>query len=126
MVSCYPSENPEAGGGDNCTTASTFLKPQSLRFELLFGDYQEKMPQRHSDENIINAFDYIFSKDKIFGFGYESLGTDFKKLNHTFVLKSCSAGEVGCIIPGISPGAQILIRALTGASSMRLKAILNK
>jgi hypothetical protein len=74
----------------------------------------------------VNAFDYIFSQDEVFGFSYESTGTDFKKLNHTFVLRSCSAGEVGSIIPGISPGAQILIKALTGASSMRLKAILNK
>jgi hypothetical protein len=44
MISCYRSENSESGGGENCTTASTFEKPKSLKFELLFGEYQNKIP----------------------------------------------------------------------------------
>jgi hypothetical protein len=50
-----------------------------------------------------------FYLNSIFGFGYESMGKDFEKFHHVFVLRACLAGEVGGIIPGISPGAEILL-----------------
>ena len=61
MISCYRSEKAESGGGENCTTASAFEKQKSLKFELLFGEYQNKITaKKYDDESIINAFDYTF------------------------------------------------------------------
>ena len=108
----------------NCTTASAFEKPNSIRFEILFGDYQKKLPSKHSDKCFINAFDYKFTPNQIFGFAYESTGQDFQKFHHAFVLMACSPGEVGNIIPGIYPGAKILISALSKTAALRLKKIL--
>jgi hypothetical protein len=127
MISCYRSENSESGGGENCTTASTFEKPKSLKFELLFGEYKNKIPPiKYGNENIINAFDYIFLPGSIFGFGYESMGKDFEKFHHVFVLRACLAGEVGGIIPGISPGAEILFQTSSNVASINLRKILQK
>lgn len=127
MISSYCSENPESGGGENCTTASAFEKPKSLRFELLFGEYQKKISAKNnSDENIINAFNYVFLPGSIFGFGYESLGRDFEKFHHLFVLKACLAGEMGGIIHGISPGAEILLQTSSNLASINFRKILQK
>jgi hypothetical protein len=127
MISCYRSEKAESGGGENCTTASAFEKPKSLRFELLFGEYQNKIPAKNSgDKNIINAFDYIFLPGSIFGFSYESMGKDFEKFHHLFVLRACLAGEVGGIIPGISPGAEILLQTSSNLASINFRKILQK
>jgi hypothetical protein len=126
MLSSFSSENPELCALKNCTSASTFDKAKSLRFELLFGFYQNKVSRRYSDESIVNAFDYIFLPSTLFGFSCESMGQDFKKFHYAFVLRSCAPGESGGIISGISPGAKILVKTLTSAASLKLKTILKK
>jgi len=126
MTSSYLSESHESGSIINCTTASTFEKPKSLKFEILFGDYHSKVPQRHNDKNIVNAFEYLFSPGEIFGFAYESSGVDFKKFHHVFILRACLSGESGNVIPGILPGAEIIAKTLTDVGSNRLKSVLQK
>ena len=127
MISCYRSEKAESGGGENCTTASAFEKQKSLKFELLFGEYQNKITaKKYDDESIINAFDYTFLPNSIFGFGYESMGKDFEKFHHVFVLRACLAGEMGGIIPGISPGAEILLQTSSYVASINLRKIFQK
>jgi hypothetical protein len=116
----------QIGAIKNCTTVSTFIKSNSLKFELLFGDYYKKIARVSEDKKIILATDYLFLPEKIFGFYYESLGTDFKKMHHALVLGSCWSGEVGDVVPGINPGTEILISTLTSAASLRLKTILQK
>ncbi len=126
MISSYSSESPEPSGVINCTTASTFEKSKSLKFELLFGDYYRKAISRRNEQSIVNAFDYMFAPNEIFGFAYESSGLDFKKFHHAFVLRACMPGESGNIIPGISPGAEIVAKTLSEAGTNRLKTVLYK
>ena len=110
----------------NCTTASTFEKPKSLKFEILFGDYCGNRTIVPGDAGIINAIDYFFAPEQIFGFAYESLGVDYKKMHHMFILRACSPGERGSSITGISPGAEILVRTLSEAGAKRLGDVLQK
>lgn len=125
MISYNFPQSYDSGSSANCTTASTFEKPNSLKFNVLFGDYLKEIKINNS-EGMVKAFDYIFCPHKIFGFAYESTGSDFRKLHHAFILRSCLPGEVGSMISGISPGAEILVRTLTHAGSVRLKTILQK
>ncbi len=110
----------------NCTIVSTFEKPNSLKFELIFGNYFDRISNEIDDKNIWNSFDYCFLPGQIFGFSYESLGTDYKKLNHAFVARSCFPGNSGSIIPGINPGAEILVKTLRGSDTLKLRSILQK
>jgi hypothetical protein len=124
MISFDVPQKTELGSIINCTTASTFEKTNSLKFELLFGDYLKKTPKADVGDGVINAFDYIFAPDQIFGFAYESFGVDFKKFHHAFVLRTCGPGEIGGVIPGILPGAEILVSTVTAAASSNLRNIL--
>lgn len=124
MISCDRSENPISSGSDVCTTASIFEKPNSIKFEILFGHYQQKTPLISNDPGLINTFEYLLLPNEIFGFAYESTGNDYKKFHHAFVLRACAPGEKGHAIFGIYPGAEILVNALTNATSMRLRSTL--
>jgi len=126
MTSYYIPHNQESGSIINCTTASTFEKPKSLKFELLFGDYCGNRTAVPGDVRIVNAIDYLFAPEQVFGFAYESLGVDYKKMHHAFILRACSPGERGSSIIGISPGAEILVKTLSEAGSKRLRAVLQK
>lgn len=124
MVSYDVPQAFDSGGIINCTTASTFEKTNSLKFELLFGDYLKRIPKPDAHDGVINACDYIFGSDQIFGFSYESFGVDFKRFHHAFVLRTCMPQEIGHIILGISPGAEILVSTATYAASVKLKDVL--
>lgn len=126
MTSHYGSTEAQTSVIKNCTTASTFMKPNSLKFELLFGDYCRKIAIDSDSQQITHAFDYHFLPGKVFGFSYESFGADFKKLHHGFVLRACGPGGMVSVVPGISPGAEILVKTLSGASTLRLKSTLQK
>jgi|GEM_PF-2103986 len=117
MTSLFSPKNQALSDNKNCTIASTFEKAKSLKFELLFGDYQEKISQAE-------GIDYYFSVGQIFGFACQSQGLDFQKFNHAFIVRACAPGELGSIVTGISPGAEILVKTLSSASSLRLRAIL--
>lgn len=124
MISCDRSENPSSSGSDVCTTASAFEKPNSIKFEILFGRYQQKIPLRCNDSGLVNGFEYLFLPNDIFGFAYESTGKDYKKLHHAFVLRACAPGEKGHAIFGIFPGAETIVSALRNATALRLKSTL--
>jgi hypothetical protein len=126
MISYDAPANHVSCADKNCTIASIFEKPNSLKFEILFGNYCNRTPQVNTEKSILNAFDYMFAPGTIFGFSYESNGSEFKNFNHIFVLRACFPGEVGSIIPGIAPGAEILAQTLTNVGSARLKVILEK
>jgi hypothetical protein len=126
MISSFDSKNEAASGVFNCTTASTFEKLNSLKFELLFGEYRRKVDKEDGDGGLVNVVDYMFEPGQIFGFAYQSTGVDFKKMHHAFVLRACEPGERGNIISGISPGAEVLVKTLTQAGSMILRETLIK
>lgn len=126
MTSHYGSIEAQTSVIRNCTAASTFVKPNSLKFELLFGDYCRKIARDGNGQEIVQAVDYHFTPGQIFGFAYESFGADFKKFHHGFVLRACRGGEVGCMVPGINPGAEILVKTLSSAATLRLKSTLHK
>jgi hypothetical protein len=60
MISSFPPENHVSSDDKNCTIASTFEKAKSLKFELLFGDYQAKRVKTAMDAEITHAVDYFF------------------------------------------------------------------
>jgi len=124
MISYDAPENHVSCIYKNCTIASTFEKPNSLKFEILFGDYKSRLVRESGNNEIINAVDYFFSPGAIFGFACQSFGIDFLSFHHVFILRACLPGEIGSIITGVSPGAEILVKTLTAASSMRLRSIL--
>ena len=124
MFSYFPPENHALSDIKNCTTASTFEKEKSLKFELLFGEYFSKSERVDAGVNVRRAVDYYFSSGKIFGFACESFGVDYQRFHHGFVLRACTAAQVGNIISGISPGAEVLVKTLSAVSSMRLKAFI--
>lgn len=125
MFSYLSSENTKKSDIYNCTTASIFEKANSIKFELLFGAYKSKTSVSYN-EDIINAYDYFFTPGQIFGFSYESTGVDYQKIHHAFILRACAPGEIGHSIFGISPGAKVLVSALTNATSLRLKSVITK
>jgi hypothetical protein len=110
----------------NFTTVSTLEIPKSFKSELLFGCYEKKVSKEHSEQYVGKAFDYIFSSNQIFGISYESTGQNFKKFHYTFVLRTCVPGDEGHIIPGIFPGAEILIKAVGSTQSLNLKNTLSE
>jgi hypothetical protein len=124
MISCTPPKNDVSSDNKNFTIASTFEKEKSLKFELLFGDYRKELIKDDARHDVINAVDYFFSPGLVFGFACQSYGEDFRNFHHIFVMRACAPGEKGNIIPGINPGAEILVKTLTGAASLRLRSIL--
>jgi len=126
MISSIYLYNQSQGQEQNCTTVSTFEKPSSLRFSLLFGSYEKKHLKDLSASGIKNAFEYLFLPGKIFGISCESSGQDYKKFNLAFVLRACASGENGTEVPGVMPGAEVLLKTLTKASSVKMVSIIKK
>lgn len=108
----------------NYTIASTLRKPNSLVVELLFGVYREKRIKTEPNQDVVDHIDYVFAPGEIFGFAYKSLGSDYKALNQCFVVQTLKPDERGSIIPGISPGAEILLSATGATTSQRFRVIL--
>jgi hypothetical protein len=121
----YP-QNTTQSVMDICTTASVFEKANSIKFELLFGNYIKKIKIDNREDDLVNAFEYIFTPGQVFGFAYESTGKDYQKFHHAFVLQACSPQERANIITGIRPGAKIIISAPYNAVALRLKSIIKK
>lgn len=93
--------------------------------ELLFGDYREKRIKT-AQSDIVDQIDYVFAPGEIFGFAYKSLGADYKALHQCFVLRALEPNGEGGIIPGISPGADILLSTTGATSSQRFRTILQQ
>lgn len=124
MTSYVPPDNHVSRDRKNCTIASIFEKEKSFKFELLFGEYFERNARRDDEAKTLNVVDYHFLPGMIFGYACESFGADYQRFHHVFILRACSPGELGNIISGIIPGAEVLVRALTGAASLRLRSFL--
>lgn len=110
----------------NYTIASTLRKPNSLIVELLFGNYREKRIKTLLNHDLVDQVDYVFEPDEIFGFAYKSTGSDYKKLHQCFILRALKPNEEGAVVPGILPGAEILLCTTGATSSQRFRDILRR
>lgn len=108
------------------TLASTFEKKNSLSFSLLFGNPHIARPALNPESSLPNAMEYLFLPGQIFGLEYRSNGRDFQKFHHVLVLRSCSAYEPGTIVPGVYPGAKVLVQALTNTVLLNLISVFKK
>lgn len=120
MISSMPSNNDMPRAETLYTLASTFEKKNSLTFSLLFGNPYRSRAIASSESSMPNAVEYLFSPGQIFGLEYRSTGRDFQKFHHILVLRSCCAGELGTIVPGVNPGAEVLLQALTNTVLINL------
>jgi hypothetical protein len=93
---------------------------------LLFGDPREKRIKTGCTNDLIDEIDYVFGPGQVFSFAYKSLGLDYKKLHQCFVLRALKPNDEGSIIPGINPGAEILLCTTGATSSQRFREILQK
>jgi len=108
------------------TLASTFEKKNSLSFRLLFGKSHITRSSLETNSIFTNAQEHLFLPGQIFGLEYQSTGQDFQKFHHILVLRSCGEGESGTIVPGVSPGAEVLIQALTKVAVLNLISVFKK
>jgi hypothetical protein len=108
------------------TVASSFEKKNSLSFQLLFGEPAVKRPARQILPSTAGALDNYFVPGQIFGFRCRSMGKDFEKFDYALVLRACDFGERGTIVPGITPGAHVLVQTLTNTSLLRFISTLKK
>lgn len=107
------------------TVASTFEKKNSLGFRLIFGKPAISRPALHVEPSCSNAMEHFFSPGQIFGLELLSRGKDFKKFHHVLVLRSCKDGECGVVVPGVNPGAEVLVQAMNNSLSLNLICNLN-
>jgi hypothetical protein len=108
------------------TLASTFEKKNCLSLKLLFGDPQITRPAQMLEPSFTNAWEHLFLPGQIFGIEWKSNGTEFEKFHHLFVLKACGEGEVGVVVPGVTPGAEVLINTSNNINSQRLMSAFKK
>ncbi len=102
------------------TLVSTFEKANSLSFKLLFGQPRvTRMAPDGGQENLFRA-------GQIFGLECRSTGKEFQKFHHILVLRACDAGEGATVVPGVNPGAEVLVETLTNKVSLSLISIFKK
>lgn len=90
----------------------------------MFGDWDKKSSKGYNGE-VNKVIDYYFLPQEIFGFACRSEGGDCQSFHYAFVLRACQPGEVGNIVTGIIPGAEVLVATSTGASTSRFLAVIN-
>lgn len=108
------------------TLASTFEKKNSLSFNLLFGCPKITRPVLNSESSLPNVTEHLFLPGQIFGLEYRSTGRDFQKFHHILVLRSCTENILGTMIPGVSPGAEVLVQASTNTVLLNLISVFKK
>jgi len=74
---------------------------------------------------VTNALEHLFLPKQIFGIELESKGKEYQKFHYALILQSCGEGEQGTLIPGINPGAHVLVQAKTHATSKKLFETIN-
>lgn len=124
MISYCPPKNHASCDEKNYTIASTFEKAKTLRFELLFGAWDKKA-RKNDNDDVTKAIDYYFLPHEIFGFACRSEGGICQRFQYAFVLRACQPGEVGNIVTGIFPGAEVVLVTSTGTSVLKFLAIIN-
>lgn len=121
-----PSNNDMQRAETLYTLASTFEKKNSLSFNLLFGSPKITRPVLNSQFSLTNATEHLFLPGQIFGLEYRSTGRDFQKFHYILVLRSCTGNDLGTMVPGVSPGAEILVQALTNTVLLNLISVFKK
>lgn len=121
-----PSNNDIQQAETLYTLASTFEKKNSLSFNLLFGCPKITRQVLNFESSLLNATEHLFLPGQIFGLEYRSAGRDFQKFHHVLVLRSCREGEPGTIVPGVNPGAQVLVQASTNTVLLNLISVFKK
>ena len=126
MVSSRSSNDGTQREDELYTLVSTFEKKNSLSFKLLFGTPKIRRPAQSIDRQWENACEHLFLPKQIFGIELVSKGKDYQKFHYALVLRSCDEGERGTIVPGITPGAEVLIQTTNDTATKNLKSTLNK
>jgi hypothetical protein len=108
------------------TLVSTFEKKNSLSFKLLFGTPEITRPTEAIDPQWENALEHLFLPGQVFGLELKSNGKDYQKFHYALVLRSCGEGECGTVVPGIMPGAEVLIQTTNDTAIKNLNSVLNK
>ncbi|OPZ24114.1 MAG: hypothetical protein BWZ03_00295 [bacterium ADurb.BinA186] len=121
-----PSNNDMQQAEILYTLASTFEKKNSLSFNLLFGCPKITRPVLNSESSLPNVTEHLFLPGQIFGLEYRSTGRDFQKFHHILVLRSCTENILGTMIPGVSPGAEVLVQASTNTVLLNLISVFKK
>jgi len=89
----------------------------------LFGDWDKKVCKE--DNGVVKiAVDYYFFPNRIFGFACHSLGDEFQNFHYAFILRACAPSEIGNIITGIVPGAEVLVATSTSVATSKLISLL--
>ena len=105
---------------------STFEKKNSLSVKLLFGNPEITRPVEHVEHQWANAYEHFFLPRQIFGIELESKGADYQKFHYALVLQACDEGKEGVVVPGITPGAKVLVKTTKNTATKRFIKILNK
>lgn len=125
MISYRPRDIQDSCDENNYTVASTFQKANTLKFQLLFGEW-DRSERRDDNGDVINAVDYYFSPHKIFGFACHASGDGYRRFHGAFVLRACVPSEIGNIVTGIVPGADVLVRTSTSIAAAKLMSLLKE
>lgn len=104
--------------------ASTIEKAKTLKFQLLFGEWDRRVC-RESADDVMNAIDYYFAPEKIFGIACHSYGQGFQSFHYAFVLRACSPCEIGNIVNSVVPGAEVLVKTSTSVSTSKLISLIS-
>jgi hypothetical protein len=126
MISSRYSNNDIQREKELYTLVSTFEKKNSLSYKLLFGTPEITRPTESLELPWENAFEHLFLPQQIFGIELKSQGKDYQKFHYALVVRSCGEGERGTIVPGIIPGAEVLIQTTNYTATKNLKIALNK
>lgn len=107
------------------TVFNTFEKKNSLSIKLIFGKPEITRSATYIFENATNALEHLFLPKQIFGIELESKGKEYQKFHYVLVVQSCEEGGRGTVIPGVSPGAHVLIQTKNNSTSKKLYEALN-
>jgi hypothetical protein len=125
MISSEDSSSYIQSETQHYTVVSTFEKKNSLSIKLIFGKAEITRSAACIFEDATNALEHLFLPKQIFGIELESKGKEYQKFHYVLVVQSCDEGERGTVIPGISPGARVLIQTKNNVTSKKLYEALN-
>lgn len=105
------------------TVASTFEKQNSISAKLLLGT------PAFSRESVTNSFisqQHFFKAEDIFALEWISYGKEYQKFHYVFLLRAGAENSRVGDIPGVKPGAEVLIYTQNKQSSLRFSLWLKR
>lgn len=74
----------------------------------------------------VDFYEHYFQPGDIFGMEMISNGKEYRHCHQIFILKACSEGEVGQIVPGVKPGAEVLLHTSKKLFSLKFLLCFNR